>query len=369
MSFNRPSPDGACPASESPDFGPVFDAFPVESPFEVRPDLAKMTPPDDWLRVDGEWPAMVAAKLAALGGTDSGERAENIMLAMPCDGNTQRRRLSAIKQVASNLAATGAGRRLGMKCAATDVAFTAAGYRCKIAGDEFRLHADRPEAAPVVRALETGVGASGLLGAIAMSLQEDLVLMEQAPDGVPRAAVFHVSFPSAWNPAAKLGQDLLALHAPVADNALLQSAASRLGRALLGKGPFVRWVWTVTVDPRWRAWPPLSSIVTQETAAPVNAGAGSDPRDRSFGANRIERARSDGAGELPLYFRLERQTTMPLDDGYGLFLIRVQVRPLADVLARQPERLALLQASLRSMSDAMVSYKSLGAVRDRVLQM
>jgi hypothetical protein len=59
---------------------------------------------------------------------------------------------------------------------------------------------------------------------------------------------------------------------------------------------------------------------------------------------------------------------MPLGHGYGLFLIRVQVRPLDEVLA-EPGRLALLQASLRSMSDAMVRYKSLAGVRDRVLAM
>jgi len=317
-----------------------------------------MTPPDDWLRVDSEWPAMVAAKQAALGGSDSHRPAENIMLAVPCDSGTQRRRLAAIGRVAGNLAASEAGRRLGMKRTRTGVAFGAAGYRCEIARDEFRLRADRAEAAPVVRLLETGVGASGLLGALAMSLQEDLVLMEQAPDGAPRAAVFHVSFPSAWNPAAKLGQDLLGLHEPVADNALLQSAAPRLGKALVEKGPFVRWVWTVTADARWRAWPPSSAIFPEGTAQAARGGVAG-----AVGPEPVE-----PAGAHPLYFRLERQTTMPLGDGYGLFLIRVQVRPLADVLA-QPGRLAQLQASLRSMSAAMVSYKSLGAVRDRVLQM
>ena len=56
---------------------------------------------------------------------------------------------------------------------------------------------------------------------------------------------------------------------------------------------------------------------------------------------------------------------MPLGEGYCLFVIRVQVRPLEEVIA-QPGRLALLQASLRSMSDAMVRYKNLGAVRERL---
>ena len=58
---------------------------------------------------------------------------------------------------------------------------------------------------------------------------------------------------------------------------------------------------------------------------------------------------------------------MPLREGYGLFLIRVQVRPLDEVLAT-PGRLQLLQASLRSMSDDMVRYKNLSSVRARLLQ-
>ena len=173
-----------------------------------------------------------------------------------------------------------------------------------------------------------------------MSLQEDLVLMEQDAHGAVRAALLQVSFPSAWDPAAKVGQDLFALHAPVADNARLQAAAGRLGGALVAKGPYVRWVWTVTDDPRWRAWPPPQS------------------HDRSP-------SRTRGPESGPLYFRLERQSTMPLGEGYCLFVIRVQVRPLEEVTA-QPGRLALLQASLRSMSDAMVRYKNLGAVRERL---
>jgi hypothetical protein len=324
---------GAWPAVDARDWGAVFDAFPVEAPFEVRPDLAKMTPADDWLRVDREWPAMLAAKQAAAMGTDTEPPADNIMLSLAADGHTCSRRLAAIGRAAGKLSATEAGRRLDIRCADGEGVLGAAGLRWRVDAGKVHLQADRADAVPVVTALAAGDEAARALGALAMSLQEDLVLMETGVDGAPRAVVFHVSFPSSWNPAAKLGQDLLALHGPVADNALLQSAAARLGKALVSKGPFVRWVWTITANPRWRAWPP--------------------------------RAPAEGP---PLYFRLERQTTMPLGDGYGLFLIRVQVRPLADVLARAG-RLALLQASLRSMSPEMVRYKSLGPARDVVLRM
>jgi hypothetical protein len=321
----------AWPAVDCASWGEPFDAFPVEAPFQVRPDLVKLSPPDDWLRVDRQWAAMLKAKQAALAGHGTEPPAANIALAHARDPVSAAGRLAAIARAVHALAATAAGRQLGIACAATSIDFAAAGYRVDTANDRIRLQAVREDAVPVVRAIQgAGRGPLCLLGALAMSLQEDLVLMERDAAGVIRAVLFHVSFPSAWNPATKVGNDLLALHAPVADNAPLQEAADRLGNALIAKGPFVRWVWTVTGDSRWRAWPPLPA-----------------PRSR-------------------LYFRLERQSTMPLGEGYGLFLIRVQVRPLEQALAA-PGRLDRLQASLRSMSAAMVRYKNLTAVRDALL--
>jgi hypothetical protein len=341
------------PAIAASDFGEPFDAFPVEAPFTVKPDLVKLAPCDDWLRVDRQWPEMVAAKLAALAGDDRQPGAPNIMLASACSAEVEQRRIGAVRQACERLAATAAGRRLGIACADEAVSFAAAGYLAHTAapaseqlaaGDAVHLQPQRPDAAPVVQALVGAGNALRLLGALAMSLQEDLVVMEQGPEGAAKAALFHVSFPSAWNPAAKLGQDLLALHAPVADNRSLQAAAARLGQALLGKGPFVRWVWTVTTESGWRAWRPDDTAGHERHAG--------EARD-------VQRD--------PLYFRLERQTTMPLGGGYGLFLIRVRVAPLDEVLAKTG-RLALLQASLRSMSDEMVRYKNLAGVRDRILE-
>ena len=345
----------AWPAVDSGGWGTPFDAFPVEAPFQVRPDLVKLVPADDWLRVDRDWVPMLAAKLAVHAGCDSrcgeagstpgaapgGER--NVAVATRGDERTAGGRVAAVVRAIDKLAATGAGVRLDIGREGGLLRFGAAGYRASARDTGVTLQAARDDALAAVRALQpeeeqAGDDALRLLGALALSLQEDLVLMEQGADGAVRAALLQVAFPSAWDPAAKAGQDLLGLHAPVADNAPLQAAAARLGSALVSKGPFVRWVWTVTADSRWRAWPPM----------PL-------PRD------------PQELAALPLHFRLERQTTMPLGDGYGLFLIRVQVRPLDEVLS-QPGRLALLQASLRSMSDAMVRYKNLGSVRGRLLE-
>ena len=355
MSAYRSGSTAAWPEVDCSDWPEPFDAFPVEAPFVVRPDLVKLAPEDDWLRVDRQWPGMLAAKRAALLACTPGSRTDNIALASRCEPRFEIRRTAAIARAIAKLAATDAGRRLGIAPAmhpearsrgdgsvSVSAEFRAAGYRVDAVAGEVRWTAVRADAAALAQAMARHRGSSRLLAALASSLQEDLVLMERTDDGAVRTALFHVSFPSAWDPATKLGQDLFSLHAPVADNASLQAAAGRLGNALVSKGPFVRWVWTVTTDPRWRAWPPAAV-----------RGAGDDAASRDL-------------QRRPLYFRLERQTTMPLGEGYGLFLIRVQVRPLDAVLS-QDGRSSLLQESLHSMSEDMIRYKNLAAVRGRLL--
>jgi len=344
MIVERNRPLNGWPTIDSARWGEPFDAFPVEAPFQVRPDLVKLAPADDFLRVDREWAPMLAAKLEIhRRQADDG----NYAIASAGQGDPSRARLAAVVRAADRIAAAG-GVRLDMVRAGDTIRLGAAGYLARIEDNRVTLEAMRNDAEAVVQVLAAGDAALRLLGALALTLQEDLVLMEQGADGTVRAALLQVSFPSAWDPAGKVGQDLFGLHAPVADNTQLQSAAARLASALVSKGPFVRWVWTVTADPRWRAWPPLRAPAAEPVDRQDLASALADPVT------------------APLFFRLERQVTMPLGQGYGLFLIRVQLRPLVEVLA-QPGRRELLQASLRSMSDAMVRYKNLAAVRARLL--
>jgi hypothetical protein len=68
------------------------------------------------------------------------------------------------------------------------------------------------------------------------------------------------------------------------------------------------------------------------------------------------------------FFRVERQTTWPLPDiQRGVFFIRVMVCPLVQVLALDPLRAAALADTLASMSDAVVAYRGMGLVRDRLV--
>ena len=200
----------------------------------------------------------------------------------------------------------------------------------------FMPRALRPDARPVLDWIASRPPAERPLHVLALALQEDVAWIETGADGVARARMLHVCFPSGWDPARKIGSDFATIHAPVADADLLRSSAPALARALTTQGPFVRFVWTLSPDgTRSRhpadapPWPPSP-----------------DP-----------------------WFRCERQVSLPIAaDPSGrpaaaLFLIRLHRAPLAQA-AHSAERLATLRAALDSMSPATLAYKGLAARLD-----
>lgn len=165
-----------------------------------------------------------------------------------------------------------------------------------------------------------------LLG-LTLSLQEDFAVMVPDAAGALRARVLSVCFPSGWRPAEKLDQSFRQLHEPVADAQDLMAAAPALSQAMCSKGPFVRYVWTI---------------------------AGNADRGRLPGVDSFAHA----ASVDDLWFRCERQVTVPLAGQASLFLIRVFVSPLRQVV-HSAERWVTLQKALASMSPAMIAYKGL----------
>ncbi|MDP1782397.1 MAG: DUF3445 domain-containing protein [Hydrogenophaga sp.] len=198
-------------------------------------------------------------------------------------------------------------------------------------------------------AAQTGVHLDATADALAGGMQEDFVVLHDEPAGM-RARFLAVCFPSNWSPAEKLGLDFTAIHAPVADNALLQAGAAGIVDMAFRKASMLRHVWLIT----------------------PGADLSQHPESRrSRWEDALLQAEISLSGRLidQVFFRVERQTTLPLPAlQRAVFFIRVMVGGLVDVLSVEPSRAAELREALLSMSDAVVHYRGMQAVRERLLQ-
>ena len=267
--------------------------FPVEESFQVKPDLAKLGSEPLWME-DRDWPRWTAKKRQ--------------LMAQGCcpifAGGLTERDWAALQQAVIQALASPSG------------PINTRGGLAWLGGFEPR-------------------SAVEFFQALTLSLQEDFVVMRPGMDGHLRASLLSVAFPSGWRPEKKLGQSMFEIHTPVAENQALQRSARALSEAMQCKGPFVRYVWTLS-----------------------GSGALSrDPAEDSF-AN-ISKAEQ-------LWFRCERQITVPLFEQGSLFLIRVFVEPLHETLAAPGRRDRLMQ-SLASMSDAVLAYKGITRARELLL--
>lgn len=171
--------------------------------------------------------------------------------------------------------------------------------------------------------------------ALSLSLQEDFAVMLNTDARGLRSVILSVAFPSGWTPSQRLGQSMSALHEPVADSAALHQSMQTMSQAMTEKGPFVRTVWTLAGSSS-RARPP-----------------GPDDTIRLIHADQ-------------LWFRHERQITIPLGGGACLFLIRVMLAPYGAVVRSRCDHERLVGA-LKSMSAATIAYKKLSHAMRLVL--
>jgi hypothetical protein len=232
----------------------------------------------------------------------------------------------------------------------------------------FELVATRADARPVVEWIAARPAAERPLHALALAIQEDVVIVEAPAPGAPvRATLLHVCWPSGWDPAAKAGLDFAAIHAPVADGQALRAASIALSRALVGAGPFVRHVWTLAAGARRARHPDEGDEACEaEFAGEAEYAAGAVGAETADGLDRPDRrAAPVGIDPPEPWFRCERQASVPLprfaeggEGGAAVFLIRLHLARLGEV-ASSPERLRALREALDSMSPEMLAYKRL----------
>ena len=165
----------------------------------------------------------------------------------------------------------------------------------------------------------------------ALMVADDLVVMNQ----VVVAGV--VCSPSRWRLSSKLGQDMLAVHRPVARYAeQVGGAVDTTMARLKADQPMVRSNWTI--EDHCALFQPVGP------SAPLL----SDPSQ--------------------LWVRMERQTlrALPLSGG-SLFTIRTYQQPITEYVARGADKARALHSLIQRLPDDVAKYKSLLHYRESLL--
>lgn len=180
--------------------------------------------------------------------------------------------------------------------------------------------------------------------ALANQVPEDLAVMQM--DGSKNwLAAIHLCSPSHWAAADKIGKDFAAIHLPVPEIEKINGAADHFVQAMIFKGPFTRFTWSVTSDDRLNHNPyPPPGFTKQEW------------HERNY----------ENSGSFRVFLRVERQATWGFPShNYALFTIRIYHWLPEELLSDRVKRFQL-SAAIASMSPELRSYKGLAHDYERV---
>ena len=298
-----------------------FDFSLVGAPFRMQPGLRRVAPGAAQLTPALPGGRHLAEKRAVLAG-----HAAQALRAVP--GFDAGEALAASAAEAATQAPAAFEHRRGGDCRAGRLGWALRDGAPEGDGD--------PAIGALLHALAPGDRATALA---CLAFEEDFALLDGATAAVPWLAV---CLPSRWAPETKVGLPFAAIHAPVADNALLVSASEQLARLVTGDERWERFVWTLSPTPRLDQHPARSH---------ARWPAGADANALAAGAS----------------LRSERQTFIPIPGRQrAVFTIRIDSQPLATAVD-SADAAARLHAALASMSPAVLAYRGLDAVRDRLL--
>ena len=164
---------------------------------------------------------------------------------------------------------------------------------------------------------------------LAMNVEEDIAILSSG-----KVIAICFCFPSGFIPSHVVGKSFFEIHQPIPDSDLLLKMSDKLTSMMAdsSRGCYRRFVWTITSNPSMSQHPSLKNKVIPNS---IN----------------------------DLYFRTESQTTIPLGDNVNmLFSVKVEMNPLNGIWEDYEKRSALI-SSIDSMSDAMLEYKNLKAIK------
>ena len=303
-----------------------FDFSQVTAPFRMQPGLRRVAPGQAQLTPSRPNGRHLREKIAVLATT-----ADEALLAVP--GFDASPAFQAIAAEAARDAAPDAAPAFVFE-SSIDCAAPRLGWAIRAGGPE---GVGDPAVGELLAALPETKRATALL---CLTFEEDFAVIDGATATLPWLAV---CLPSRWAPAEKIGRHFAQVHAPVADNALLLEASDRLARLVTGSDRWERFVWTISADPRLHQHPGRGRVEWPDAADAEAVAAASS-------------------------LRHEHQTFIPVPGtGQAVFTIRVASEPL-DAALRTRDDAARLHDAIASMSAAVLAYRGLTPVKDRLLE-
>lgn len=201
------------------------------------------------------------------------------------------------------------------------------------AADEAALEAARGFIVEAWREQGNGDLSARSLSELAPELSEDFAVLTRAD----RVAFIHACFPSGWRPQQVLGKSFSQIHQHIPEFEAVARKAASLVQAMLTRGPYVRFVWTISADDELDHHPEQGRRAAWLPTTPHG------------------------------FLRVERQTTVPLAGGAAsLFLIRTFLYRFDEL---GPERRATLASALRRLPPEVARYKQLTQALPRALEL
>ena len=200
-----------------------------------------------------------------------------------------------------------------------------AAHRAVLAWIDALPEGDRPSITLAASGDDSDLGAR--YAALSDAVQEDFVVQQRDREGADRATAVYVCFPSGWRPESILGWSFQRIHEHVPDFADEDAPARSLVAAMVERGPYVRFVWTICANDTLDHHPDEGA---RRPFAPL--------------------AREG-------WLRIERQVTVPfIEEQASLFLIRTYLRAFSSLSAGERETLA---RALSCMPERTARYKGL----------
>ncbi len=313
-----------------------FDAA-VVAPFRMQPGLRRM-PPDSL--------HLTPSALASTGGRDHADGRSTrhlheklaVLWAYPWQALLLRPSFNpdpALDALARHAATE---HPLAWQCRPNEWIALLLGHGVDVDGQVIQNNSAWPEVGALLRQLPIQWRRAALL---CLAFEEDFAIVDASDGSIPWLAV---ALPSGWAPEHKVGRHIAEVHAPVADNRLIVQASEHLLRLVTGQARWERFVWTLTPHPRLHAHPDRIDPQRWPTAASA-----------------------DDLATLA-WWRTERQTFIPVPGlQQAIFTIRVNTQSLATAI-NTANRAQRVHQALLSMSDAVLHYRHLSAVRAGLLE-